>query len=379
MSVFVDPERLLVGLARTLRQRVRPSLTDASAGFTADAAIELALHGFHRRLRPVPLPDRREAEAMAAEVRRLTGRAVGGYSKQTLFINMLSGSRPPRQLVMRRDLPFAQSDRSSVVSEYPVLKALYERGLPIAEPLIIEPDPGILETPFLISQRVPGRLYGNSLGLTEKPDFDAEDLLGKLMADLHAIDPASLGISAFVDAGSSMEAQMAWIDSWVAIYRQAIDLPAAALEIGLAWLRANTHLVAGSRAIVHGDVGYHNILIHEGRPTALVDWEMVHLGSPVEDLAYVSSYIGEEEKLIERYVAHGGARPRPAAMAYARIFGDVRNAIYGVVAMAQYNRGVQDDVSALPIVLSSYSAYVGKLETMLAETIEAHGFIWRDA
>jgi aminoglycoside phosphotransferase len=38
--------------------------------------------------------------------------------------------------------------------------------------------------------------------------------------------------------------------------------------------------------VVHGDFGPQNLLIDDGRISALVDWEFAHLGDPIEDLAW---------------------------------------------------------------------------------------------
>lgn len=443
MSVFVDTDRLLTALERSLRQRVASALTESNARFCAFAAMEMLMHLRHRRHSPGI--DAEASNRMAQEVRQLTasrvdehvsqrlsellrddtrfyrlddesyrreldaaarvttaafeppddasltrilrratgdstieafivGRAVGGNSKQTIFFEARGDERAPQQFVMRRDLPTAERDRSSVVSEFPILRALHAKGLPVAKPLFVEPDPGVLTTPFMVSERVPGRLYGNSLGLQETPDFDPEATMGGLLAQLHAIDTASLNVPGLERAASGTADWQARIDDWITIYRRNVDVPAAALEVGLAWLRANAHLVAGSPVIVHGDVGYHNILFHGGSVSALLDWELVHTGSAAEDLAYVRSYIGNPDALIESYVAAGGSTPSADALTYCEVFGDVRNAIYGVVAMRQFNRGDHDDVSALPIVLSSYARYLTKLELQLSDIIQRRGF-----
>ncbi len=41
-------------------------------------------------------------------------------------------------------------------------------------------------------------------------------------------------------------------------------------------------------ALVHGDAGPGNFLFADGRLTALIDWELAHLGDPMEDLAWFS-------------------------------------------------------------------------------------------
>jgi len=308
---------------------------------------------------------------------RIVDQAVGGYSKQTVFFDCIAGNGAVEHLVMRRDLPFAEG-RSSVIDEYAVLKAVFQTKVPVAEPLYLERNPAVLQTPFLISRRVPGRLMGNSLGLKEKPDFQPPEALGTLLAQLHTIDVSTLALPGFSDVPFDLHTQRLRIEQWIDIYRANADLPAAALEIGLAWLLENSHLIAGERALVHGDVGYHNILFHQGKVAALVDWELVRVGNPAEDLAYVGFCMDAPAEFIDCYVAAGGRRPTEGAMTYCQVFGNVRNALYGVVGMRQFNDGRHDDVSMLPIILHSYWAYMGALDEYLGRILETRGFRWAE-
>jgi aminoglycoside phosphotransferase (APT) family kinase protein len=72
------------------------------------------------------------------------------------------------------------------------------------------------------------------------------------------------------------------------------DDPARVLRLTGALLRTLQHvtpdaipeLPGSGTVIVHGDFGVQNLLIENGRITALVDWELVHRGEPIEDLAW---------------------------------------------------------------------------------------------
>jgi hypothetical protein len=60
------------------------------------------------------------------------------------------------------------------------------------------------------------------------------------------------------------------------------------IEFGLAWLRRNIPQVQEPALIVHGDVGPGNFTFEAGKVTAMLDWELAHLGDPMEDLAWLS-------------------------------------------------------------------------------------------
>jgi hypothetical protein len=67
MSVFIDPVRLLQGLARAVKSKILPSLpAGSSARFNAVAVYELLIYEWHRRTEQVPVPKKAQARAMAS-------------------------------------------------------------------------------------------------------------------------------------------------------------------------------------------------------------------------------------------------------------------------------------------------------------------------
>lgn len=45
-------------------------------------------------------------------------------------------------------------------------------------------------------------------------------------------------------------------------------------------------LASGAECLVHGDPGPFNVVMAEGMPVALIDWDSVHPGDPMEDVGY---------------------------------------------------------------------------------------------
>src|SRR4030095_316030 len=89
---------------------------------------------------------------------------------------------------------------------------------------------------------------------------------------------------------------------------------------------------------VHGDFRIGNFLVADGRITAILDWELVRLGDPLEDLGwiclqawrgrspYMCHLLGRDE-LSERYAALTGIAPNPAALRYWELFGTYKLAL----------------------------------------------------
>lgn len=114
----------------------------------------------------------------------------------------------------------------------------------------------------------------------------AEDLMRHL-ARLHRIDPTLLRflpeeVPEAVGAAIGRE-----IAIWEHIYRSTGSTDAL-VEFGLRWLRANLPDAPEPPRLVHGDAGPGNFLFEGAAVTALIDWELAHIGDPHEDIAWLS-------------------------------------------------------------------------------------------
>ena len=64
--------------------------------------------------------------------------------------------------------------------------------------------------------------------------------------------------------------------------------PDPALAFALRWLRRNVPAYDGPPVLVQGDTGPGNFMYADGRVIAVVDWELAHLGDPMDDIAWLS-------------------------------------------------------------------------------------------
>jgi aminoglycoside phosphotransferase (APT) family kinase protein len=108
--------------------------------------------------------------------------------------------------------------------------------------------------------------------------------LGRVIAALHRVDPAAVGLADYGKPGNYIERQVA---RWTKQYRAAETEKIEAVEGLIDWLPA--HIPPGDEtAIVHGDYRFDNVIFHptEPRILALLDWELSTLGHPLVDFAY---------------------------------------------------------------------------------------------
>jgi aminoglycoside phosphotransferase (APT) family kinase protein len=146
-------------------------------------------------------------------------------------------------------------------------------------------------------ERVLGHICRNALpdGYAETPEERAAigEALVDVLADLHTIDPAAVGLAEFGRPAGFMERQLRrWSKQWEAT--KVAELPALdALRDELVRTLPEQPVVS----IVHGDYRLDNTILHPTRPGAVVavlDWEMSTLGDPFTDLGALLSFWAEE-------------------------------------------------------------------------------------
>lgn len=107
---------------------------------------------------------------------------------------------------------------------------------------------------------------------------------GSALAKLHGLDPsvAPPGLDRLDDDdpfGDYCDGLTATLDE--------LPLPQPAIRLGVEWLRRNPPSRPQRPAIVHADFRTGNLLVENGRLSAVLDWELAHVGDPMEDLAYL--------------------------------------------------------------------------------------------
>ena len=247
----------------------------------------------------------------------------GGRQKQTILLSQEGALDLPTHLVVRQDWVGAAS-ATSVVSEFEVLKRLWQADLRVPQPLILEASSDALGSPFMVVTRVPGKLEGDLFAppISERLAFQLAEQVGRLHA-LPAGDFA--GLPGIVEHSYTQEQLRAEL----AKFRPVIEkfgVPSQTVNVAHKWLEANVSRVEGPRTLVHGDVGFHNLLCDGDRLTAVLDWELAHIGSPARDLGYLKSFVEMMTtwpRFIAAYRSAGGAALSEFTIDFYTLFSSV--------------------------------------------------------
>ena len=208
----------------------------------------------------------------------------GGFSKQTIFINLENNLALPASLVMRCDAAY-ETTGGSVTAEFPVIQKMYVGGVAVPKPYAVDDTGAVLGRKFILVSRAPGINLGNFLVVTHRSREAALDLAGKL-AKLHAA-PFD-GLESVLEGGriSASERLMVEIKFHEDMWAGVVNTRAYCIDAAFKWLKDNIALADGPRGVVHRDVGVHNMLFDDNKVSAFLDWETAVIGNPAEDVAY---------------------------------------------------------------------------------------------
>ena len=110
------------------------------------------------------------------------------------------------------------------------------------------------------------------------------DELNRVIAALHAVDPAAVGLA---DYGRHGEYIVRQVNRWSRQYQASRTENIDAMDRLIAWLPEHVPADDETR-IVHGDFRLDNVIFHPSEPqiVAVLDWELSTLGHPLSDFAY---------------------------------------------------------------------------------------------
>ncbi|MFO1398861.1 MAG: phosphotransferase [Burkholderiales bacterium] len=206
----------------------------------------------------------------------------GGQSNPTYRITAGNQS-----YVLRRKPPGTLLPSAHAVDrEYRVMRALAATGVPVPRMLALCVDDSVLGTAFYVMEYVRGRvLWDPTLpGMTREQRAAHYDEFNRVIATLHNVDYAVIGLADYGRPGQYVERQIA---RWSKQYAAAGIAPIPAMDRLIEWLPR--HVPPGDEtSIVHGDFRLDNMIFHptEPRVLAVLDWELSTLGHPVSDFAY---------------------------------------------------------------------------------------------
>jgi aminoglycoside phosphotransferase (APT) family kinase protein len=198
---------------------------------------------------------------------------------------------------------------------------------------------------FVEGETLGGRIAKSEAFVTTRQSLARQ--CGEILARIHDMDPGE-----FPGLKRSTPAEL------VARYREAYVAtawPRPVFDLAFRWL-ADHCPTPRPMKLVHGDFRNGNLIIGEEGVRAVLDWEIAHVGDPMEDLGWICTNpwrfgvldkpvggFGEREDLWAGYEAAGGGSVHREEALFWEVFGSAR---WGVMCsgMATAFRGADPSV-----------------------------------
>lgn len=330
------------------------------------------------------------SERLAAFLARRTGvssvrienlrRLTGGASREIWsFDAALEGPDGPRTmpLVLRMD-PRGGPLATDRALECRLLQAAFACGVAVPE-VKFEGDDS-LEAPFFIMERIEGETIPRRL-LRDDQYAEARrvmpEQLARILARIHRVPYERYGLDALPSAPADRSPAEGEVERFEQVYRAIAPEPHPAFELAFRWLRR--HLPGESeRALVHGDYRIGNVIFGPEGVRAVLDWELAHIGDPMEDLGWICvrswrfggalpvGGIGEREPFWRAYEAAGGFPVDPERVRFWEVFGNLR---WGIICISQARTYL--DGRSPSVELASIGRRISETEWELLNLMEA--------
>jgi len=219
-------------------------------------------------------------------------RISGGASRETYRFRLTwrqSGEARARRLILRRDPPASLIDTERRI-EFAAYRAFHGSAVPVPEMLWLEEADDALGHPFFIAEEIAG--FQAAPALLFAGGYDAvlprlADRKWTILGEIARADPVALGLTEVMAAPALDACWRRELDHWEHIFDADEAEPQPIARAAIRWLRTNPPPPAQKLSVVHGDYRTGNFLFDEaGDIHGVLDWEMAHLGDPLEDLAW---------------------------------------------------------------------------------------------
>lgn len=329
---LVDVERRLLERIEELRLGVLAEHVECPPPSEAACSVSPAQLAAWLRTKTTHSPD---LEVVATEV------VPGGRSKETILVTLSGTTELPTSVVVRMDRPVAVLP-TRAADEFAVLQAVHAHGgVPVAQPFFADRVSGTpLAAPagataddltVLVMARVRGAKAGEYFPDLAAPTAHRAEIgvqLAAALARLHALPLDALaGTTLDLDTTVTEPTLVASVEGMAARIAELSGPPIVAVPQARRWLLDHVGDVvpSGPLCLLQGDVGLHNLLVEDGRVTALVDWEAAAIGPPARELAAAwpaATALMDWSDFVDAYLAAGGpsGATDPRAVTFYRVF-----------------------------------------------------------
>ena len=266
---------------------------------------------------------------------------AGGHSNLTFKVDDAAG----HSYVLRRPpLGHRLASAHDMGREHRIIAGLANSNVPVATARGLCTEEAVNELPFYVMDFVDGHVVRDKATAETILGPDgckrASESIVDTMAAIHAVDLKSVGLD---DLGRHDGFISRQLKRWHGniVEQRTRELPLVDSVFEELMLRIPEQ---ASTTIVHGDYRLGNIMVNDNGLTAILDWELAHIGDPMEDLgwlcvrawrfggAFPAAGLGTYDELFDAYTSVTGVRPDPDVVRWWEILGTLK---WGIICISQ--------------------------------------------
>jgi len=288
-------------------------------------------------------------------------RIFGGASRETYRFVLHArqgGEATSRRLILRRDPPGSLIDTERAV-EFAAYRAFHGTNVPVPEPLWLEEDPAHLDYAFFIMEELTGPEPNSLQSSAAEAAPHAAKLAPQkwsILGEISKADPAALGLDAVMAPVTPEACWRRELDYWEDQIDRHELCPQPITRAAIRRLRGQPPPPAQRISVVHADYRTGNFLFDgEGTIHGILDWEMAHLGDPLEDLAWglnpvwqtpdgLAGGLATREEAVRIWEESSGLRADDEALRWWELFSSVKGQAVWVSSAKEFTDGKNQDL-----------------------------------
>jgi len=302
------------------------------------------------------LPDARDVSVEGLE------RIFGGASRETYRFALAyrdGAGEVSRRLILRRDPASSLIDTDRAV-EFNAYRAFHGTAVPVPEALWLEEDPQWLDHPFFVMEELTG-LESGAQQLMMPPYAAHAGKIARqkwtILGEIAKADPAALGLDSVMEPVAPEDCWRRELEYWEARIDRDEACPQPIIRAAIRLLRRQPPPPPQRVGVVHGDYRTGNFLCDsEGNIRGILDWEMAHLGDPLEDLAWGlnpvwrwardgrAGGLAPREEAIAIWEEASGLRADPEALRWWEVFSSVKGQAIWVSSAKEFASGRNEEL-----------------------------------
>jgi aminoglycoside phosphotransferase (APT) family kinase protein len=268
----------------------------------------------------------------------------GGASQETWSFDVLHPSGNIAVILRRAPAGYgaAPGRAAGLEAEAVLMQQAFDAGIPSPRVrYVLRPQDG-LGSGFIMEriegETIPRKILRDAQFAQARVALTGQ--LGKAIAGIHALDKSRLpNLRLMTVAGE--------IGDLAAEYK-SYDWPRPVFDLALRWLRDNAPAQSDAVTLVHGDFRHGNLIVGPEGLRAVLDWELAHVGDPMEDLGWIcvnSWRFGEIDKPVgglgtreELFAAYEAAARRPVDVPRVKFWEVLGTLRWGIMCCGMMQR-----------------------------------------